>query len=463
MRRRDVLKALLATLALPSVLPPHLVLSAVHERTIKPGKRPNIILILADDLGYCELGCNGNRFNETPHLDRLACEGLRFTDAYASAAVCSPTRAALMTGQHPARQGITDYLVKYDEHYLSPAYITINERLKSAGYATGLIGKWHLTGDYEKNRGAPGLHNWDEVILSETRYIASGAYFAPYFFMPEVEPREPQEYLTDRLNTEAIDFIHRHKDEPFFLYLSHYAVHKNLAAKPEMIAKYALKPGVANSGNDPVLAAMLESIDDGVGRILQTLKQLGLDDDTLVVFTSDNGGEAINTPLRTGKTTLYEGGIRVPLVMRYPAGIRAGSISHTPVVTHDFYPTFMELADAHARDSQPVDGLSLTPLFNGHDTLSRDALYWHYPLAKPRALGGRSSGAVRAGDYKLIEFFDSGELELYNLREDIGETHDLAIAMPDTVEALRATLGAWRIRVDASMEPMRTLAMSEPG
>jgi len=323
MKRREALKTLLAAMALPSVLAPRSGSSVVHRGASSRSRPPNIILILADDLGYGQLGCNGNGFNETPNLDRIANEGMRFSNAYAAAAVCSPTRAALMTGQHPARQGITDYLARDDDHFLSPAYITINERLTSAGYATGLVGKWHLTGDYGKNLGAPQRHGWDEVLLSETRYIASGGYFAPYSFMPHVQPREPDEYLTERLNTEAVEFIRRHQDEPFFLYLSHYAVHKEMAARDEVIAKYAYKFGAGFNGNDTVLAAMLESVDDGVGRILRTLEALGLDDNTLVVFTSDNGGETANAPLRTGKSTLYEGGIRVPLVMRYPAGMRA--------------------------------------------------------------------------------------------------------------------------------------------
>jgi arylsulfatase A len=460
MQRREALKTLLAA-TLVSTLPPHLVLGTVHKRVVEPARPPNIILIVADDLGYSQLGSYGNRFNETPNLDRLAREGMRFTNAYASAPVCSPTRAALMTGQHPARSGITDYLAKDDNHFLLPAYVTINERLRSAGYTTGLIGKWHLTGDYDENRGAPQLHRWDEVILSETQYIARGTYFAPYFFMPEVEPRKPNEYLTDRLNREAVEFIHRHQDEPFFLYLSHYAVHKNLEAKQSLLAKYERKAGAGEHGNDPMLAAMLESIDDGVGRIMQTLKELGLDDNTLVIFTSDNGGETTNAPLRTGKSTLYEGGIRVPLVMRYSAGVRAGAVSDTPVVTHDFYPTFMELAGCHSRHRQAVDGTSLVPVLSGNGGLRRDTLYWHYPRVKPHSLGGRSAGAVRHDDYKLIEFFDTGEVELYDLRRDIGESKNLASLMPDKVATLRNILADWRIRVDASMEPMRMLAMTD--
>ncbi len=214
-----------------------LLLLAFSIQAVAGTRPPNIVFIMADDLGWRELGCYGNTFNETPHLDRLAKEGLRFTRSYSAAPVCSPTRAALMTGQHPARVGITDYLEKDDDHFLSPDYITLNERLKTAGYVSGLIGKWHLTGDYDRRRGEPNLHGWDEVIASETRYIAGGAYFHPYFFMPGLPAREPNEYLTDRLSQEAVDFITRHKDQPFFLYLSHYAPHTKLAGKPELVRK----------------------------------------------------------------------------------------------------------------------------------------------------------------------------------------------------------------------------------
>ncbi|MBA2408962.1 MAG: sulfatase-like hydrolase/transferase [Gammaproteobacteria bacterium] len=216
MKRREALKTLLAAMALPSVLVPRPGSGAVHKGASGRSTPPNIILILADDLGYGQLGCNGNLYNETPNLDRVANEGMRFSNAYAAAAVCSPTRAALMTGQHPARQGITDYLARDDDHFLSPSYITINERLKSAGYATGLIGKWHLTGDYGKNLGAPQRHGWDEVLLSETRYIGSGAYFAPYSFMPRVQPREPDEYLTERLNSRQSSSFVGIATNPFF-------------------------------------------------------------------------------------------------------------------------------------------------------------------------------------------------------------------------------------------------------
>jgi arylsulfatase A-like enzyme len=459
LKRRDVVKTFL-TAALLAPLAPRVVRSALRKGSAESVKRPNIIFILADDLGYGALGSYGNPFNETPNLDRLASEGIRFTEAYASSTVCSPTRAALMTGQHPARSGITNYLEGDDDNFLSPSYITLNERLKSAGYVTGLVGKWHLTGDYAKKRGEPQAHHWDEVILSETEHIKLGDYFAPYFFLPGVKAREPIEYLTDRLNREAVEFIRRHQDEPFFLYLSHYAPHTNLAAKPDLIAKYEHKSGAAEGGNNSVFAAMLDSIDEGVGALVHTLKELGLDGDTLIVFTSDNGGETTvttNGPLRAGKSWLYEGGIRVPLIVRHPAGVQAGTLSHTPVVTHDHYTTLMEVAGMRPRDAQPTDGVNMMPLLYGDGTLARDTLYWHYPLAEPHFLGGRSAGAIRHGEYKLIEFFDTGELELYNLRADVGETINLASAESDKVETLHTMMIDWRKRIGASMAPMRPL------
>lgn len=251
--------------------------------------------------------------------------------AYAAAPICSPTRAALLTGQYPGRTGITNYLEKRDKNYLKPSYSTLNEILAGAGYHSGLIGKWHLTGDYEagpdkKGLGRPQLHGWDEVIASETVYIGPGDYSYPYFFLPDLSQREPEftgrqpdepEYLTDRLNGEAVDFIKRNKARPFFLYLAHYSVHTQLAGKPELLRKYQKKPDAGANArgnyNHPMLAAMLESVDDGVGRIMQTLDELGLTDNTLVVFTSDNGGEfgvTTNAPLWAGKSTIYEGGLR---------------------------------------------------------------------------------------------------------------------------------------------------------
>jgi arylsulfatase A-like enzyme len=417
--------------------------------------RPNIIFILADDLGFTELGCYGNTFNETPNLDKLAGQGARFSDAYASAPVCSPYRAALMTGQYPARVGITDYLRPNDPKHLSTDHITIAEMLKRAGYATGIIGKWHLTG--YANHGAkefpPSQHGFDEVIVSENRGIGGGSYFHPYHFNLEIKKRLPgKEYLVDRCNLEAIEFIERHKDEQFFLYLSHYAVHTRLQGKDELVAKYEKKPG-AGSGNrarrnNPHLAAQLESIDEGVGMIMNKLDELGLAENTVLIFTSDNGGEdrvTSNAPLRAGKSTLYEGGIREPLIIRWPKVVKPGTIFNTPTSNIDFYPTFLQLAGLKPDPHQHLDGVSILPLLkNPGAKLGRNILYWHYPLKKPHFLGGRSAGAIRQDDFKLIEFFDNGEVELYNLTEDIAEKNNLAEKLPEKTEELQKRLAEWR-------------------
>ncbi len=418
-------------------------------------RKPNIIFVLADDLGYSELGCYGNTFNETPNLDRMAAEGMRFTDAYASAPVCSPYRAALMTGQAPARVGITDYLRPNDPKHLSTDHVTIAEALKGAGYATGIIGKWHLTG--YANHGAkevpPGAHGFDETIVSENRGIGGGSYFYPYHFNREIKKRLPgKEYLTDRQNTEAVEFIERHKGGPFFLFLSHYAVHTRLNGKPDLVAKYEAKPGAGKGSraprNNPHLAAQLESIDEGVGMIMKKLADLGLADNTVLIFTGDNGGEdrvTSNAPLRAGKSTLYEGGIRESLLARWPGVVPAGAVCRTPTSNFDFYPTFCEAAGIRPDARQHLDGVSILALLKDPKArLARDTLCWHYPLARPHFLGGRSTGAIRKGDWKLIEFFDTGKAELFNLADDLGETNDLADAKPEKVAELRKALAAWR-------------------
>ncbi len=424
--------------------------------------RPNIIFILADDLGWAELGCYGNTFSETPNLDELAGQGTKFTDAYAAAPVCSPYRAALMTGQYPARVGITDYLRPNDANHLSTDHITIAETLKRAGYTTGIIGKWHLTG--YANHGAeeipPTQHGFDEVIVSENRGIGGGSYFHPYHFNREIDKRLPgREYLVDRCNLEAVEFIDRHKDGLFFLYLSHYAVHTRLQGKPELVAKYEKKPGAGRGNrarqNNPHLAAQLESIDEGVGKIMRKLDQLGLAQNTVLIFTSDNGGEdrvTSNAPLRAGKSTLYEGGIREPLIIRWPPVVKPGSICNTSISNIDFYPTFLQLAGLRPDPGQRLDGVSILPLLkNPGAKLARNTLYWHYPLKKQHFLGGRSAGAIRQGDFKLIEFFDNGKVELYNLTEDIAEKNNLAEKLPAKAKELQKRLTAWRTDVGAKV------------
>jgi arylsulfatase A-like enzyme len=431
---------------------------AIADRT---QKKPNIVFVLADDLGWAELGCYGSTFNETPNLDRLATQGTLFTDAYAAAPVCSPFRAALMTGQYPARVGITDYLRPKTENHLALDHITIAEALKQNGYATGIIGKWHLSG--YKNHGSieetlPHKHGFDEVIVSENRGIGGGSYFHPYHFNREIKKRLPgKEYLVDRCNLEAVEFIERHKDEPFFLFLSHYAVHTALLGTDDLVARYENKPNAGKGRrakkNNPHLAAQLETIDKGVGMIMKKLDALGLADNTILIFTSDNGGEdrvTDNSPLRAGKSTLYEGGIREPLIVRWPGKAKANAKCNTPVSTYDFYPTLLDCADIQPNKKQHLDGLSFAPLLkNPKAKLNRDCLYWHYPLAKPHFLGGKNSSAIRCGQLKLIEYLNTGNVELYNLKDDIGEQNNLAEKLPKQTAQLKQQLAKWRKDVGA--------------
>ncbi len=414
------------------------------------GKRPvNVIYVLADDLAWAELGCSGNTFNETPNLDKMAGRGMIFTDAYAAAPVCSPYRAALMTGQYPARVGITDYLKPWASNHLTTDHFTVAEMFKKAGHITGMIGKWHLTGYISGGAPVevgPDQHGFDEVIITENRGIGGGDYFYPYAFNTAVESRMPDEYLIDRCNLEAVEFIERHKNRPFFLYLSHYAVHTVMVGKSELVSKYQSKPGTG----DHHLAAQLESIDEGVGNIMNKLDELGLTENTLLIFTSDNGGEhtvTSNAPFRASKSHLYEGGIREPLIAYCPGFIKSGAVCNTPVTNVDFYPTFQELIGCKPDAGQVFDGVSLLPLLKNHNAeLGRDTIYWHYP--HNHNLGGLASGAIRQGDWKLIEFFGSGTKELYNLAEDISEQNNLASQMPAKVSELLSKLAQWRSDID---------------
>jgi arylsulfatase A len=409
-------------------------------------RRPNIVFVLADDLGYGELGCYGNRFNETPNLDRLASDGVRFTQAYAAAPVCSPTRVSLMVGQHPARVGILDYLRADDPNHLSPKkYDCVARRLKAAGYRTGLVGKWHLMGDYSKRRGDPKLHGFDEVICSESRYIGPGYYNPPYEHMPEVAPKTPNEYLTDRLNDEAVDFVNRDAGRPFFLYLSHYAPHTRLVSRADHEARFRAKAGASEKRNNPRLAGMLASIDEGIGMLRRKLEQSGEWDNTLFVFASDNGGEdrvTVNGALRAGKSTLYEGGIRIPLMAKLPGKRNAGVLCTAPVSTLDVMPEF--LRNGGAPLSWELEGRPILDAVTGAKDFARRPLYWHYPLDKPHFLGGRSAGAVRQGDWKLIRFYDDKSEELFHLRADPGEAKNLIAAHPERARELRASFMRWQ-------------------
>lgn len=434
-------------------------------------KKPNIVFIMADDLGYGELGSYGNSFNETPNLDKLATQGMRFTQAYAAAPICSPTRASVITGQYPARVGITDFLPEHTERWLDPAkYFTINEVLSQVGYHTGIVGKWHLDTDFNTNKGGPKAHGFDEVIGSETKYIADGDYVFPYNKINTFSEGKTNEYLTDRQSEEACQYIEHNKTKPFFLYLTYYGVHTKLDAPEGVVNKYKSKfdkkygegsaekvYGKANVRHEaqhldnPYLAAMLERIDDGVGQIMETLKKNNLDENTILIFFSDNGGAykvANNGSLRSHKSWLYEGGIREPLLVRWPKKIKAGSVNDMPVSSIDFYPTFAAVAGAKLKGKGVIDGVSLLPLWLGGNSLNRNALFWHYPSETGKWVN-RMSSAVRKGDYKLIEFYKNKRLELYNLKDDVSEKHNLAHELPQKTIELQKLLNSWRNEVNA--------------
>ena len=423
----------------------------------------NFLLILADDLGWTDLGCFGSTYYRTPHIDRLAAQGVRFTDAYAACTVCSPTRAAVLTGQYPARLRVTDWIPGLEPpgmklrqpewtRHLPHEETTIAELLKPAGYSSASIGKWHLGNE----DSYPEKHGFDRNVAG-THAPSPKTYFAPYG-IPTLEEGPPGEYLTDRLTDEALGYLSGLGGKPFFLYLAHFAVHLPIQGKADAARAYAARIRPGQSHSHPVYAAMIESLDDSVGRLLKKLDESGRADRTVVIFTSDNGGVikpqhiTSNEPLRGEKGTLYEGGIRVPLIIRWPGVTKPGSVSHVPVASIDFLPTIAEIAGLPL-PPRGVDGKSLVPLLRGGGGLEREALYWHYPHYNlHQALTPLApSGAVRKGDFKLIEQYEDGRLELFNLKDDPGERYNLAAALPGKARELQADLAAWRKSAGAQM------------
>ncbi len=415
--------------------------------------RPNFVIFLVDDLGWTDLGCFGSSFYETPHIDRLAAQGMKFTHAYSACTVCSPTRASLMTGKYPARLHVTDWIAGHKQPkaklkvpdwtmHLAHEEVTIAEALKGAGYATASIGKWHL--------GPPAYFPEKQGFDLNRGGSDKGqppSYFSPYK-IPTLEEGEKGEYLTDRLTTEALAFLDSNKDRPFLLYFPHYGVHTPLQAKKALVEKYQAKAKAGADHSNATYAAMIESVDDSVGRVVAKLDELKLSSRTVIVFTSDNGGllrSTSNRPLRAGKGSAYEGGVRVSLIVRWPGAVKAGTVCATPVITPDHAATMLDLAGA----KPAVDGLSLVPLLKGTGGLSRDAIFWHYPHYHPG--GATPHGAIRQGDLRLVEFFEDGRVELYDLKEDVGETKDLAAARPEIARELRKRLADWRAAVGAQM------------
>ena len=415
---------------------------------------PNIVFLLLDDMGYADIGAYGNTYHRTPNIDRLAAEGIRFTNAYAAAPNCSPTRASILTGRWPARTGVTQYLPGNVLPYARvlqaelPIGLPLDEAilpepLARAGYSTASVGKWHLGGgDYLPERRGFG----ESYGLG---HLGPRTMFAP--FRVPVPGAKDGDYLTDLLTDAAERFIERNRDTPFFLYMPYYSVHAPIEAKPELIDAYAGRNDPSGRQN-AVYAAMVEGVDRSVQRLMARLEHLGLEENTAVFFFSDNGGvprRAFNGGFRSGKGYLWEGGIREPLIVRWPESIQPGSVEETPVTSVDFYPTILEMAGAEDVPGHTIDGVSLLPLLEGSGTIDRSTLFWHYPHYSNA--GSPPMGAIRKGPWKLLEFFEDSHVELYNLEADPGESVDLAKTDPRRARSMREELAAWRDSVGASL------------
>jgi len=500
--------------------------SLIGGCTGNEAEKPNVVFFLVDDLGWTDLGCYGSQFYETPNIDHFAKEGVRFTNAYAACHVSSPTRASILTGKYPATLHLTDWLpgrrnfpfqklknAEINQH-LPYEDITIAEALKEQGYTTAIFGKWHL-GEDPSN---PLAHGFDVQVPNWEKGWPNGGYYFP-FKLIGIEDK-PGDYLTDRLTDEALKFIENNKNRPFFLYLSHYAVHDPIQGRPDLVEKYRKKlkampkennPAFILEGNpdapDPIsqeearkllqgkeyegfsqlpnqmvkikqhqdnvqFAGMVESMDESLGRVLSKLKELDLDDNTIVIFFSDNGGMAAanfgnpervvtsdlldvafstaNLPLRGAKGWLYEGGIRVPMIVKWPHHGLIGKECDVPVISTDFYPTIMEMLEVRVPAGHKVDGVSIVPLLKGKQKLGREAIYWHFPQYSNHGMQS-PGGAIRSGDYKLLEYYENNKVQLFNLREDISEQHDLYASNPEKVNELRTKLHLWREKVNAQM------------
>jgi len=426
--------------------------------------KPNIVLYFIDDLGWTDVSFMGSKYYETPHVDQLSKEGMKFMSAYANAPNCAPSRACLLSGQYGPRHGI--YTVGNSDRgkaqfrkliptknttVLADRFVTIAESLQSAGYVTATMGKWHLGTD-------PTTQGFDVNIAGKHWGSPSGGgYHSPYNY-PNLVNREKGEYLTDRLGQEACKFIEANKDKPFFLYLTHYAVHTPIQSKPGLKAKYQKKNPVGGHKN-AAYAGMIESMDDSIGAVQATLKRLKLEENTVVIFFSDNGGHGgvtSNAPLRGSKGMLYEGGIREPLVVKWPGVTKPGAVCNEPVIGVDLYPTFLEMAGARRPKNYQLDGLSIAQLLRDSTaSLDRKALHWHFPCylqgytTRHGPFRTTPAAAIRMGDWKLIEFFENGKLELYNLKNDLSEKNNLAQKMPAKTKELHAAMLKWRKSVKA--------------
>jgi arylsulfatase A len=495
----------------------------------KEKEKLNVVFFLVDDLGWTDVGCYGSSFYDTPQIDQFAQEGVKFTNAYATCHVCSPTRASLMTGKYPATLHLTDWLPGRKDYpfqkllnadinqHLPFEDFTIAEALKEHGYATAIFGKWHLG----MEDSGPLKHGFDKHVPENWNICCPPptGFRSPW----ELEglPNEEGDYLTDRLTDEALIYMEENKDRPFFLYLSHFAVHDPIDGRPDLVEKYeknrtqmtpsGMEPFILEGNPDdvdplsreeldrmihepdyiehkalpnrtakikqvqdnPEFAGMVESVDESLGRVLDKLKELGLEENTIVIFFSDNGGMAAsnmgnpkrvipdsmlnyaystsNLPLRGAKGWLYEGGIREPLIVRWPSHTNPGTICDEPVISTDFYPTILEMLGLPEPPGVELDGVSIAPLLEGKE-MNRGPLYWHFPHYSNHGLQS-PGGAIRHGDYKLLEYFENNAVQLFNLKEDIGEQHDLAESEPEKAQELREMLHQWRKDINAQMMP----------
>ena len=421
---------------------------------LRAATSPNFVVILVDDMGATDLGYTGSKLYETPHIDRLAKDGLRFTQAYSACTVCSPTRASLLTGKNPAALRLTDWIAGHGRPFaklkipdwtkeLHVGEVTLPALLKQSGYATANIGKWHL------GPAGPVEHGFD-LNIAGTEKGQPPSYFSPYKI--ETLPDGPAgEFLSDRLTTEAEKFLETNQDRPFFLYLPHFAVHTPLMGKPAVVEKYKAKVKPEDAQHNATYAALVESVDDSVGRLRAKLAALGLAERTVIIFTSDNGGLILNQVtgnlgLRAGKGSAYEGGVRVPLIYCWPGTIQPGEFAE-PVITGDHFHTLLELAGRPAVATSEYR--SLVPVVLGKGGITPRELHWHYPHYHPG--GATPYSAVRSGDFKLIAFFEDSHLELYNLKDDPEEKHNLVPSNPAKAEEMRRSLTAWWMEVRAQL------------
>lgn len=453
-------------------------LLCVHSLTAATSDKPNILFILVDDFGARDLGCTGSTLYETPNIDRLAANGVSFTQAYVAYPRCVPSRFAIMTGKHPAPfQRDRDSV-----HVEAGRDETFGKAFQEAGYSTFYCGKWHL-GDRPDTAGFT-------TTIAAGEAGATRSHFAPYdkakgggkgekHAITGLEDAAEGEYLTDRLTDETIAFITEQKEKPFLAVLAHYAVHTPIEAKKHITKRYAAKlaeqdlpddvyePESAGENltvqNNPTYASMIESVDKGVGRLIRTLKQLKLFENTIIVFTSDHGGLSTrggkrelatsNRPYRAGKGHLYEGGLRVPMIVSWPGETAAGASLDTPVTTMDLFPTFLDMARLPAMKNVQQDGTSLVPLIRGEQFTIERPLFWHNPAPRPSSTGDLFSSAIRVGDYKLLQFPELNRVELYDLSSDVGEANNLAASHPDVRDDLLTKLQAWKQSVGAKDQP----------